>query len=339
MKKGYTLALSLTLAVLFATCACAGHIELTGNNFDLIYATNSAGTGFYTMAAAHGAIVTSKTNGAVSVTVLPTTGSEGIVAAMQRKVAHVGILSAGNMMVLWGENAEQSVRALFNGGQTPFSFMVREDSGIKTVPDLKGKRVSYVSNNSTYVHAAEAILKGYGLDPQNDVIPIPMTDAAAAFQDLVDDRTDAVMGSVQGAKMDELASKIEYRVLVFDEDHIDKIMEEQETVGYFVIHHLTREWPGAKLGDLNIATSGQVSCIVDTEDEAAYYFVKSIIEGYDELAAVTPELVGWTKELAVFPNVFPYHPGAVAYYKDAGMWSDEMEQWQKSTLENLGLDR
>ena len=340
MKKGFLLALSLTLVALFAYAGTASdNIELTGGNFDLVYATNAAGTGFYTIAAAHGAVVTAGTGGSVNVTVLPTTGSEGIVAAMQRKVAHVGILSAGNMRLLWGDGVEQNVRALFNGGQTPFSFVVRGDAGIETVPDLRGKRVSYVSNNSTYIYAAEAILRGYGVDPDNDIRPIPMTDAAAAFQDLVDGRTDAVIATIQGAKMDELGSKIEYRVLVFDEEHIDQILEASEAAGYFVRHNLARDWPGANAGDLNIATSGQVSCIVDSEDEATYLFVKNIIESYDELAAVTPDLVGWRTDLAVGPNIFPFHPGAVAYYKDAGMWSDEMEQWQTRTLQELGQDR
>ena len=341
MKKRLTSVLSLVLVALFALAAYAGTFELTGKNFDLIYATNTPGTGYYTIAAAQGAIATTKT-GTVNVTVLPTPGSEGVAAAMQARKAHVGILSPGNMKLLYGDGvgADQNVRALFNGGQTPFSFVVNAKSGIKTVTDLKGKRVAYVSNNSTYIYAAEAIMRGYGLDPKTDIRAIPMTDATAGFQDLVDGRNDAVIATIQGAKMDELGSKIEYHVITFDEEHIGAILDASEEVGYFVKHTIARAYPGADEGSIVIGTLSQVNCVVDAEDEPIYLFVKSVIEGYSELSAVTPDLVSWTPQMAVSANAgFPYHPGAVAYYKDAGMWPDEVEQWQTELLKKLGQDR
>lgn len=312
-----------------------GTFQLTGETYDLVYATNASGTGNYTVAAAQGAVVTSKT-GNVNVTVMATPGPEGIVAAIKAGSAQVGVLSSGGFRDAWGEGCDDTMRAMFCGGATMFAFITTADSGIKTVADIRGKRVMYQSKLATYVYAAEAILKGNGIDPEKDVVALTMTDANAGLQDLVDGKTDVVISAVSGAKMEELASKCEPYVIPVSN------MEEclKASKDYFVGIELAKEFPGAELGQPVIATVSQTSVTKDTPTEAVYLFVKTCMENYDELAAVGSDLKDWTPAAAVKTAAgYPYHEGAVIYFKEAGMWNDDMEAWQQDNLKRLNAEK
>lgn len=344
-KRAMSIFLAVAMIFVFAACGekkeegtttkTAGGLELTGNNFDLVYATNGTGTGNYTVAAAQGSVVTSKT-GTVNVTVMATSGPEGIVAAMKAGSAQIGIQSSGGMRDTWGDGCDEALRALFCGGATMFGFVTTEDTGIKTVADMAGKRVTYLSKSATYVYAAEAILKGNGLDPTKDVQALTMTDAASALQDLVDGKTDVVVSAISGAKMEELASKC--KPYVIPVDNCEKCAE--ESGNFFSAVTVNKEFPGAKLGQPIIATISQVSILKEAETEAVYLFVKSCMENYDELAAVGSDLKDWTPENAVKKAAgYPFHEGAVIYFKEAGMWSDEMEAWQTENLARLGAQK
>lgn len=349
LKRLVALFLALTCLLAFAACgepkAQQGQeqqgeeqsegFKLTDKTFDLVYATNGTGTGNYTVAAGQGSVVTSKT-GRVNVTVMATSGPEGIVAAMKAGSAQIGIQSSGGMRDTWGEGCDEALRAMFCGGATMFGFVTTDATGIKTVADMAGKRVTYLSKSATYVYAAEAILKGNGLDPQKDVQALTMTDAASALQDLVDGKTDVVVSAISGSKMEELASKCTPYVIPVD--NVEKCAE--ASGNFFSAVKVNKEFPGAKLGQDILATISQTSIVKEAETEAVYLFVKACMENYDELAAVGSDLKDWTPENAVKKAAgYPYHEGAVIYFKEAGMWTDEMEKWQQDNLTRLGATK
>jgi TRAP-type uncharacterized transport system substrate-binding protein len=61
--------------------------------------------------------------------------------------------------------------------------------------------------------------------------------------------------------------------------------------------------------------------------------LKAIWERVDELHPVHPLLKEWTRDRFVDPEpTLPYHPGAIRYYKDKGVWSAAMDQAQQKVL-------
>jgi TRAP-type uncharacterized transport system substrate-binding protein len=60
--------------------------------------------------------------------------------------------------------------------------------------------------------------------------------------------------------------------------------------------------------------------------------VKALVENYNELKAVNPVLADWKPEVAVREMPVPYHPGAIKYYKEKGLWSSKMDQLQQKVL-------
>ena len=57
----------------------------------------------------------------------------------------------------------------------------------------------------------------------------------------------------------------------------------------------------------------------DMDDKTAYNLAKGIAENVDKIRAAHPSLKPLTKEFLVSLKVAPYHPGAIKYYKEAGL--------------------
>jgi TRAP transporter TAXI family solute receptor len=64
----------------------------------------------------------------------------------------------------------------------------------------------------------------------------------------------------------------------------------------------------------------------DLDEELAYTITKTLVENVEELIAITPHLESMSKENVTkgLISKFPVHPGAVRYYKEAGIWEDRL---------------
>ena len=61
-------------------------------------------------------------------------------------------------------------------------------------------------------------------------------------------------------------------------------------------------------------------------DELVYWTTQQVIELYDQYKGVHPGAVGWALDRQVFDWAAPYHPAAVRYFKERGVWSDEFQK-------------
>ena len=106
------------------------------------------------------------------------------------------------------------IKAIAFGGISPaLSLNVRPE--IRTVADLKGKNISVSSRGSTTDVVARDIVRHYGLNPDRDIITIPLgsqTNQLAALQN------NAVQGAIFTPPYDVIAEKEGFRVLVWAGD-------------------------------------------------------------------------------------------------------------------------
>jgi|GEM_PF-1037484 len=307
--------------------------EVTVEIMDLVYSTNPVGTGYYSVAAGQGGLLATKTP--LNTIVTPSTGPEGIVAAMKAGESQLGVNCPQHFITYWedseGPYGLENIRSIQSGNVLCFSFIVNADAGIETVVDLAGKRVTFDGLSDTHKVMSEAILSAYGIDPQNGIIRQKMSFSTSGLTELAERRTDACIASIAGSKLEELASKITPRVLPIAAAEGAKVHEAYPAL---VPAQLFSNVPGMDAGMEIVGMPTVLFCMDDLDDDVVYLITKTLVENYDSLEVICEELKEWTKEAAASKNAnFPYHDGAIRYYREIGVWTAEMDAWNQTQID------
>ena len=109
----------------------------------------------------------------------------------------------------WGGNPQKDLRAVFSIHPESVTLAASVDSGIKTVMDLKGKRVNLGNPGSGHLKNSKDTLAAVGLDPEKD-LKAEFIKAAEAPGLLQDGRLDAffyTVGHPSGAFKEATAGK------------------------------------------------------------------------------------------------------------------------------------
>ncbi|MDR2163880.1 MAG: TAXI family TRAP transporter solute-binding subunit [Clostridiales Family XIII bacterium] len=300
---------------------------------DLVYATNPTGTGYYAIGAGQGGLLSTDTP--LNVIVTPSTGPEGIVAAIKAGEAQLAVNCSDHFENYWDDSEGSytlgNMRTIENGNTLCFALVTNADSGIETVADLKGKRVTFDGLSDTHKQITEAILRAYGLDPNKDVERMKMSFSNSGFTDLAEGRTDACIGSISGSKLEELASKITPKILAVEPEQATEVAAEYSSV---VPAQLASDVPGGSKGLPCVGMPTALFCRDDLPEDVVYVITKTLMENYDSLSQICEELREWTNDVALSETArFPYHSGSIKYYKEIGMWNDEWDTWNVQQTE------
>jgi TRAP transporter TAXI family solute receptor len=194
--------------------------------------------------------------------------------------------------------------------------VVVDDPAIRSVADLKGRRVSTGTRNSGTELVALRLLDSAGLDPDRDLVRrswslAQTTDAMLAGQ------LDALFwsGGVPTIGITDLftraAGKVKLRLLPLD--GLRATMNERHGGAYLPAVLPAGAYPAAaEVPTLAIPTLLVVG--PDMPDQLAYDLTRLMFDYHDELVAVHPELQNVNRTLAPQTEPVVLHPGAQRYY-------------------------
>jgi len=222
--------------------------------------------------------------------------------------------------------------------------VVRADSGINTVADLKGKRVASDYPAAPTPRASQdAVLAGNGLS-WDDVRKVPVPTNVAGIEALRDNRLDAAsMMTPTTPIVVETHTAIGLKGLNFvdgvpaTEEGLKSIPKEQNDL-------ITSFMPGSRLGiqepvgfveepTIGLEYPTALMATSHLNEETVYQLTKILFEHYEKLHPIHLWLQSWSPEQMFDPNpTVPYHPGAVKYYKEIGLWNDDLEKLQEELL-------
>jgi uncharacterized protein len=202
---------------------------------------------------------------------------------------------------------------------TPLQILALERSGIKTVADLKGKRVSIGAPGSSTAVRAEIVLKANGLT-LND-IRVDKTTSGEASTQLLDRQIDAAFyasGAPMAAIMD-VASKEPVRLIPVSPESMAKIHQEHPDLFELVIKAGT--YPKVDLPTPCVANMAILVCRPDLNEELVYQVTRMIFEKRDDFITAHKSLaIDFSLQNAMSqPKLAPFHPGALRYYKEKGL--------------------
>jgi TRAP transporter TAXI family solute receptor len=217
------------------------------------------------------------------------------------------------------------IRVLWVTYVTPIHIVTTSDSGIKTVYDLKGKRVSTGAPGSGTEIDALAILSAAGIDPSKDFSVWQKLGAKESADALLDGKLDAYFwsGTIPTASVSELATNLKQRgkqiAFVAIPDDVAKKLNEMYP-GLYVSDVMKKEYYDSPADVQTVSTLNVIFCHKDLPEDFVYMLVKTTFEHLDDLYAVHPAAKQTTIQNAViYKGDVPYHPGALKYYKEKGV--------------------
>jgi len=198
-------------------------------------------------------------------------------------------------------------------------------TGVKTVKDLKGKRVSTGSGGSATEVMAFRVIEAAGLDRDKDMTRERLG-VAESVNALKDRKIDAFfwVGGLPTAAVTDLANSPGVTIQMVDHADLVPAMNKKwgdlyvkDTIAKDVYRGMTVDNQQATVMNLLVAHES-----MDTQ--AAYNIVKAIFEHREELIRVHKEAANFVleKQKTAATGGIPWHPGALKYFKEKGVKLD-----------------
>lgn len=239
------------------------------------------------------------------------------------------------------EKPHPNIRTIVLGNNVSMvGFTVREDSGIDSLKDLKGKKVAYYTvSPDSFLPLLEIQLDSVGLT-WDDVVKVPVSDIGQGMEALREGRVDAAFAgdptvglfleidNAIGLKGLNLADVSPANFDSFPQDFREAMPKKSPGLAPVVKE-------GGFLDESTVIYQEPV-VLVGAEalsEDTVYEIVKTLYENYEELHPIFSWLEGWTPEGMFRPDPpVPYHPGAIKYFKEQGIWTEEAENYNSELL-------
>jgi len=223
------------------------------------------------------------------------------------------------------------IRIVAGGSPLRVNFVVRGDDPAQKIPDLKGRRVVSFREGTHFDLYTKARLANGGLTLA-DVKQVPAANPIESARAVMEGRADAGDLAVGAPIATEAVAKVKARWLPMDPSpEAVKRMKEYVEVAYI------KEVPGGvHIGVPESQNLMHMDVIFvardDISESAVYALVKALWEHNSELVK-KPGLFEWNKDKFITKEPrLPYHPGAIKFYKELGVWTSDMEGFQKAVL-------
>jgi uncharacterized protein len=200
-----------------------------------------------------------------------------------------------------------------------------EATGIKTMADLKGKRVSTGSGGSATEVMAFRVIEAAGLDKDKDMKRerLGVAESTAALKDR---KIDAYfwVGGLPTAAVSDLANSPGVKIKMIDHANLVGAMNKkygnlyvQDTIGKDVYKGMDADNKQATVMNLLVAHQNM-------DEKTAYNIVKAVFEHREELIRVHKEAENIKLEIqkTAAAGGIPWHPGALRYFKEKGVKVD-----------------
>jgi len=218
------------------------------------------------------------------------------------------------------------------------AMVTTQDSGIDTIAGVKGHRLALTAGNASINVKCAALLSFAGLT-LDDVELIMFPTYAGAQTSLAKNEADVTCGATTAGSMYELESSPRgIKWLPVPADNTEGWEKLTAVAPFFAPYN---EVKGAGISEDNPAeiVGLRYPIIVvraDMSDDEVYAFTKALDETYDLYKDATSIMNRWSLEQSgIGPIDAPFHPGAIRYLEEKGVWTEEADAWNEKRLARL----
>ncbi len=323
MKKKSTT--KWTLALLVFTIAGLGMAGSAMAVDKILLGSTATTSSHYTYTVSAGQAINKTMGENINITVVATGGAVDNLARIDRGQLNAGIgtwdtfLQAYRGLGKYKDKAMPKIRALWLYSSNVQNYVVREDSGAKTLDDLTGKKICPGLRGSATEQLVEQLLDKVGVKP--DYFRGSLSDAVAAVKD---NRIAGYVKAGAGLELDastkELKAFTKIRLLDWSPEKVAVIGREMPFVGFIKVPE--NAVPGFSSYTTPVQAIGIISYDDTLTPEQAYLMVKGVCseEGRKIQDAAYPAMKGLSiPEITMEITKFPLHLGAIRYYREIGV--------------------
>ena len=339
INKIVLLSLVVLFSMIFSIFGLAQRIVTIG--------TDPVDSGTYAATAGLSNIINMYNKSGIMLKVKPTTGpmdTSGLMAtgelelvSMSQYNARDSWLTKGDMQIYDKINKVNPTRLLFGSIFDYIGAFTIDGTGILTGADIKGKKfVGIITSSPKSTKEALGFLANWGLT-EDDVKMISVASLVDVTKVVLEGRADVSgQGSLAGADMVELDAVKGVRFLSLNTDP-EALKAYEDIFGVFswvwvdphpVLTGVRERTAMLIMRDYCMCNPNLIS------DEEAYAIIEALWDHMDLVTAINADFTFFMKPemLLVEESLVPYHPGAIKFFKEKGIWTQAEEDKQAELL-------
>ena len=319
MKKALKLtALVAAAAILISSCTGGSGSQPTR----LLMVTGGTSGTYYAYGGIIAATLTEKLNN-IEITANTSGASSANARSLNNKEAELAILqndvldyAYNGTELLKDDGAMKSLRTIATLYPEVVQVVATVASDIKSISDLKGKRVCVGDAGSGTEANARQVLAAYGLDFSDfsKVEYLSFGDAATAIQNGTLDASFTTAG-VPNPAITELNNSTDIVLVPINGAEADRLLSDYQFYSKFTITDDAYGFAGGE----TVAILATLACTDALAENVVYEITKGLFDNQPALATAHAKGQELSAQKAIQGVSVPFHPGAEKYYKEAGV--------------------
>jgi TRAP transporter TAXI family solute receptor len=226
----------------------------------------------------------------------------------------------------WGPQPVRSL--LINNSDALLTIVTAKDANVKTMADLKGKRVAWVVGAPSLNQNITALLAFANLT-WNDVKKVEFPGFGQAMDGIIANQVDAAFSSTISGQAYKIAASprgIQYPTV----PHGDKAgwARLNKSAPFFIPFMGTEGAELSKDKPVEAATYPYpvLMTYAGADADLVYNMTRAMVELFDDYKTGAPGNNGWALDRQRFDWVVPLHDGAIRYFKEIGKWTADLQK-------------
>lgn len=224
-----------------------------------------------------------------------------------------------------GWDRPYAMRSLMTLAPNVALFITPSDSGVRTITDLKGKRVVIGPAGAGFELFVKPLLAAHSVSLED--FNVLNSTQAAAVDLLADGSADAAFlgGAVPTASITQAAASMDLHFIPFDPAAREKLIADYPfftaaTIPAETYRGQTEAFEGLNVGSMHLITAAdQDEDLAETMTRTIYENRAQVVERHPAGKAIAPGNV-------VRDTGTPFHPGAIRFYEEIGIWPAGTDQ-------------
>jgi TRAP transporter TAXI family solute receptor len=233
-----------------------------------------------------------------------------------------------------GKRHVPGLRTAMIGDNTYYLVVASRKSDIKTVADIKGKRLMAQKGGSiAFNNAWNGLLKSYDI-PKKKVKILTFTQWSDLSNAIREGKTEAVAtyATLAASWLQDLMTTGDGSLISWGDENMDKMSE--YVLGFIKGEVPANTYKGQEAAVATPVTPAYYNCHESLPDDLVYAITAAVYDHFDEFKKYFALAKKFELPSAISPDrmLIPIHNGAIKYYKEKGFWTPAHEARQKKLL-------